>query len=517
MVMVKVSNVVKRCQQWFIVILSNPLYFWIIAALIYVLSRLATWGYPFDSDHWIFYYVGKAWADGGQLYIDAWDHKPPLIFAFNAIMYGVAGGNLVLHRVWLTGISVVTCLLFYVLVKKLVPYLFASNPHYKQDSTMGHLLPKIALLLFIFFTNLSQFASSGNNTENYGLLFLVGMWLAMYMFFTAKRWWYMAAAGICLSVLFFLKGTFLLFGLPLWIGLAIIYHKRLVKLVGWSALFVAPLIVQAIGWIVYFTQQGTFQDFITASFSFSAHYANSAWHGGVSNEPILLAETLLMIAISVVCFVAFLRDVKHGYSNVPYVVTAATYIVGLAAVLSVGSFYPYYLQIIMPLIVILGVYAFVRVRLQKTVRVVAIAAAIVTAVLLYGVSMKQFLNNFTGGASIDARENQQVARYIRANTTPQDKIFDDGYGATLYQMADRQSGTRFVSASVLLLDYRDRYGYNLDGIFICDMEKNKTAYVVMSIDSDLYTKNKPVTDYITSHYQFEKAFDTLKVMKRKAE
>lgn len=517
MVMAKVSNVVQWCRQRCVVILSNPLYFGALAAVVYVLSRLATWGYPFDSDHWIFYYVGKTWADGGQLYIDAWDHKSPLIFAFNAVMYAVAGGNLVLHRVWLTGVSIITCVLFYILVKKLTPYLFASNPHYKQDSTLGRLLPKITLLLFIFFTNLSQFASSGNNTENYGLLFLVGMWLAMYMFFTAKRWWYMAVAGICLSVLFFLKGTFLLFGLPLWIGLAIVYRKRIAKLIGWTAVFVAPLIIQGLAWVLYFVQQGTFQDFITASFSFSAHYANSAWHGGVSNEPILLAETLLMIAISMVCFVVFLRDVKRGHSNVSYVVTAVTHLVGLAAVLSVGSFYPYYLQIIMPLIVVLGVYVFVRVRLRKTVRVITISTVVATVVLLYGISMKQFLNNFTGSASVDAQENHQVADYIRANTTPQDKIFDDGYGATLYQMAGRQSGTRFVSASVLLLDYRDKYGYNLDDIFIRDMEKNKTAYVVMSIDSDLYTKNKPVTDYIASHYQLEKTFDTLKVMKRKAE
>lgn len=505
----------RKLKQTFHAVINHPVLFWVIVLALYSVTRIATWGYPYDSDHWIFYYVGKIWGEGGLLYVNAWDHKPPLIFLFNACMNLVAGDNIVLHRIWLTCVSVATALLFYGLAKRVIPQLLALHTSHHDNSTQAHVLARVALLAFVFLTNLSQFTSSGNNTENYGLLFLVGMWYAYYLFCERRRWWYLMLAGVGLSCLFFLKGTFILFGLPIAVLLIVRYRRSFGTLLRHLTLFGAPVFAQGIGWVWYFIQQGTFNDFIVASFSFSAKYAGSAWRGGVSNEPLLTLETFLVIIPAVIAGAIMLRDVKKGVHNQSYLMLGSSLMLGLLVVLSVGSFYPYYLQIIMPFVVLVSVYAAMRLRSMRIgYRRMMIACVVLLCAFFYAVSCKQLLNNFTGSAAREADEYQQVADYVRAHTQPGDKVFDDSYGATFYQLAGRDSGSRFVSASVLLLDYRDHYGYDLDSVFISDMEHNQTVYVITTRGTNLYVKNIPVTEYLQTHYHLEKAYDTFDVLRR---
>ncbi len=103
-------------------LIGRPVAFWITVVVVFAVARLATWGFPFDSDHWIFTYVGREWiVDGGQLYVDAWDHKPPMIFLMNGIMAALFGDNIVLHRIWLTAFTVLDCWLFFLLAKRVLP------------------------------------------------------------------------------------------------------------------------------------------------------------------------------------------------------------------------------------------------------------------------------------------------------------------------------------------------------------------------------------------------------------
>ena len=71
------------------------------------------WLFPIDSDHWIFYYVGHTWFSGVQLYVGVWDHKAPLIYAFNGVLSVLFGNNLAWHRVVLTLLALLDTFLFY--------------------------------------------------------------------------------------------------------------------------------------------------------------------------------------------------------------------------------------------------------------------------------------------------------------------------------------------------------------------------------------------------------------------
>ena len=117
----------KKVQGYFNKFLESKKVFWITLILIFAAARSAVWLYPYDSDHWIFYYIGKMVANGGLLYVNAWDHKPPLIFEFNALMHFLFGGNLILHRIFLTVLAVLDIFLFYKLASLFSKEFFKRN------------------------------------------------------------------------------------------------------------------------------------------------------------------------------------------------------------------------------------------------------------------------------------------------------------------------------------------------------------------------------------------------------
>lgn len=493
-------------------ILNNPLYFWGLIALVYILSRVATWGYPFDSDHWIFYYVGKIWSEGGKLYVDAWDHKPPLIFLFNGIMNLTVGDSLVLHRTWLTLLSFIDIFLFYKILKIFIPKLFVKIKNFSQSD----LAIKIGLILYVFWRNLSQFTSSGNNTENYGLIFLLLMWLSYLSFRQDKRWWKIMLSGFFCSILFFLKGNFLLLGFPIGIMLLIDNLKTIKYFFIYGTLFVIPIILHAMFWAYYFISQGAFDDFLIATFKFSAMYSGSAWSGDVSNNIILLLVTLILVIPAIFYFIFFIKDLKKNTNNHEYILLGLTFITGLGLTFGVGSFYSYYFEILMPVFVLIFIYVLFNLSRQKKLfKILLVIALVSSAVISYGISTKQLYNSLDGYVNSEAIERQEVADYIKTNTTIDEKTFYYGYGATFYQLADRNSGSRFISASVLLLEYRDNYGFGFDDTFIKDMDKNRPKYIVTYIDRDsLYYANKPIVKYFDKNYRLEKQFETLEVLIR---
>ena len=294
----------QKLQKLVLKTLNNPIYFWFLVVSIYIIARLGTWMYPFDSDHWIFWYVGKMWAQGGTLYVAAWDHKPPLIFLFNGLMYLVFGGNIIWHRILFTILSIVDIALFWQLFKMVLPDLKVKH---------ADIAIKVGLLFYVFWRNLSQFTSSGNNTENFGLIFFLGMMLSYLSFRKNQKWWKMLLSGACFSMLFFLKGNFLLLGIPLGIILLIDNRKNIRKFFGYGIGFLIPLVLQTLLWSYYFLTKNAFGDFFIASFQFSSKYSASAWKGGLSDMSvfyILLAIASPLIIFGPLLFISELRNNK---------------------------------------------------------------------------------------------------------------------------------------------------------------------------------------------------------------
>jgi hypothetical protein len=112
-------------------------------------------------------------------------------------------------------------------------------------------------------------------------------------------------------------------------------------------------------------------------------------------------------------------------------------------------------------------------------------------------------NTFYGSDALGAHNMTLAADYIKDHTTPNDTFFANVYGATFYRLADRNSGSRFISASHPLIDYEFHFGYNFDQEFISDMQHSHAKYIVESNDpNDMYrTQNPSLDNYINQHYK----------------
>lgn len=502
-------------SRFVLAVTKNPLVFWAILILTFAVARIATWGFPFDSDHWIFYYVGHNWiVDGGSLYVDAWDHKPPMIFLMNGIMAALFGDNIVLHRVWLTAFTILDCWLFYLLAKRVLPQMLERVDRDRRiDPTVA---VRLALLCYVFFRNLSQFTNSGNNTEAYGVILVLLMVLAYLKFTENDAWGWLALAGLACGVLFWFKANFLIFGFI--VGVLLLFHgyKRIGRLLAQVLVYIAPIILVALAWFAYFAAQGTFDDFWLASFTFSAKYASSAWSGAVSDNIWLFVSTAALLVPAVILFVVYLRDAKRQWRVQSYHLVGWMFLSGLVLIGAVGSFYAYYLLVTMPFTVLVIMYGMLRVSsLRAAWRWILIAGFILTLVGNYAISSKQLLNTFTGNAHQDAVDKQEAADYVREHTKPDEKIVAYDYGATFYELAQRGSSSRFISASVLLLDFRDGYGLGFNDEFIAGIEKNHVRYVLLSGENrELYATNTQISDYLDAHFRTVKAFGDVEVLER---
>lgn len=496
----------KKFQKLALKVLNTPAYFWTFVVLVYVVARLGTWVYPFDSDHWIFWYVGKIWAQGGTMYVAAWDHKPPLIFVFNGLMSLAFGGNLIWHRILFTVLSIIDIALFWKLLKLVLPDLRVNNTD---------IAARVGLLLYVFWRNLSQFTSSGNNTENFGLIFFLGMLISYLSFRKDQKWWKMLFSGACFSMLFFLKGNFLLLGVALGMVLLIDNWKSIHKFFGYGILFVTPLLLQASFWAYYFFSKGALNDFFIASFQFSAKYSSSAWKGGLSDMStfyILLAVASPLIIIGPVLFIA---DIWKNRTT-EYLFWVLMLISGSFAFFAVGVPYLYYFEIMMPVYVLVATYLIFREQKGPKILYFGYLGVFAFAMILnIGFSTYQIKNTITGRVEEEAEEYSQIADYVNARTAPSDKVFAYDYGATFYRLAGRDSGSRFVSASVLLLENRDNYGLHFDEKFMSEMDKSQTKYVVVYTDRNtLYYDNKPLVEYFNTHYSPEKQIGKFTILKR---
>lgn len=491
---------------------SGPIY-WILVAAVFSVARIATWGYPYDSDHWIFYYVGQNWiVEGGSLYVDAWDHKPPMIFLLNGVMAALLGDSIVLHRIWLTAFAVLDAWLFYLLARQILPRMLDTV----RSGIDRDVAVKLALLLYVCVRNLSQFTSSGNNTENYGVVLVLVLALAFLRYVSSGTWWWLVLAGFACGLLFWFKGNFLIFGAVIGVLLLIHGWKYRWRLVGHVLAYIAPIVLVSLGWFAYFLSQGTFDDFWLASFGFSAKYATSAWSGSVSANVWLFITTAALAVPALIFLIIGLRDTRAQLRNPGFQLTVSLFVAGLVLIGAVGSFYAYYLLITMPFTVLVIMYGMLRVgSFGRVVRALIIVMFVGTLVANYAISMKQLQNSISGvGVEIE-RDSRLAAEYIDERTSENEPIFANVYGAVMYQIADRPSGSRFISASVLLLDHRDGFGFGFNDIFMSEMEANQTRFVVFNdLSRTLYAQNTELDAYFAEHFESVASFGTIEVLER---
>ncbi len=470
--------------------------YWLYVAVVFILSRIPTWLFPFDSDHWIFYYVGREWLDGKVLYLQVWDHKSPLIFAINSGIHAVFGGNIVLHRILFTAVTAAATWVFYLAAIRLFVVFKRRKP--KLDA-------RVATLLFAFFANLSQFTNSANSTENFGILTLM---LAVYAYLRWReqrlvKW--LLYSGFAISLTVFLKINFSLLLIPLIIDFIALHRGLWSRFFINSAVWIAPLIAQVILWFSYFQPRGLLNEFWVATIEFNGKYLRAGWAGNLSGQLVFVAILSASLLFFVGPFYFMLRKRKSEHQLL--------FILGLTTVLFggiLGTFYSHYYLIAVPYLCLVAGAYWREIYESKGFRLLSMVALI----LAFGISVKQLYNRFVGPTATDAENMTSAALYVKEHTSPSDTIVFYGYGATFYRLSERDSGTRFISASHTLIDEREGFGYGFTDKFIGDAAVSKPKYwIVDEATQQLYDDNVMIWRYFKNHYTLETDLEGYQVWK----
>jgi len=478
-------------------LMLSPKYFG-LALGVFFMSRLATILFPYDSDHWIFYYVGRRWLDGDILYLQVWDHKSPLIFAINGGMHAALGGNIVAHRIFLCLVALATLWLFYLTAKRVFEYIHRQN--------VG-LDARVATLLFAVFGSLSQFTNSGNNTENFGVLALI---IAVYCYLRWRKtlmWKWLIYSGAAISCLLLLKINFGILLLPLIIDFVAMYRRDFRRLAFYTGVWILPTLIQAGIWLSYFAPRNLVHEFVIATISFNGKYLRAGWAGNLSGQLVFVAILGAGFLFFVGAYYFLLRNRRTEESLL--------LTIGVSALLFsviLGTFYTHYFLVVIPYFcLVFGSYwrQVMKSRLW-------ILLASLGLVLSFGISGKQLYNRFYGPVAKEANKMEFAASYVKGHTSPHDKIIFYGYGATFYQLAGRDSGSRYISASHPLIDEREGFGYDFTGKYIGDMATTRPKYVVFDRSTThVYGQNKRAIDYFNRRYEVEVSLPGYEIWKIK--
>lgn len=389
------------------------------------------------------------------------------------------------------------------------------------------LLARIGLLLYALWRNLAQFAYSGNNTENFGLIFTISMYLAYFQYHQSRQWFWLLVAGVCLSVQIFLKPTFVILAVPIWINIVwpgLLHYRQhglkailpLLPTIFWQmCIFLVPSIIQAGAWSWYFTSKGVWYEFWLASWEFSQKYIN-----------ILIAETVdllqffminnILIFMPLICLgTIFIWQNRHLLQltvirQIIYLLTVITIIVSASFFL----FFPYYQLIFVPILIILVVSIDWN-RLSWYLKFSLLWIFVFCTVAVYVMSLLYAVSFFNNDELVRNQELWEVTKYVQANLEPGEIFYAHTYGATFYYLSKQKSPTNYISASAAYLDYKYGYGYKFSEKVLADLERHPPKLVIAYVTSKNPYTTTPVQEYVERCYQEVKQWEKYMVLQRK--
>ncbi len=397
---------------------------------------------PFQNDEGLYAYVGRLLLHGGLPYRDAFDNKPPAVFAWYALSFLLFGEHVWAPRLLVALLLSVTTLLVYV-EGKLVWSVRAGL---------------VAALAFALSMGIARLDSNAN-TEYFLVL---PMTAGLVTYTMARRrgggWYLLAGALNGLAVV--TKETALF---PF--AFLIVFHARsysrvtVRKATGEVLLLVAGAVFVGILALLPFVISGTFDDFWSAGVVYTLRYVSDGSavgrvFGAVSRTLLLTFFAGPWVGLSIL---AVLRARKNAQSGEHWLI-AGWLIASYAGIIVVGRFFPHYFVQMLPgmaLLVPAGL-VYLRDMWRQSNRVYL---AWVAVLVFCAGSALFFSADVYGRASPEAPhiakhpdneltlfevDSPRLGEFIRQNTTDDDRIYNLGFQTELYFYADRESPTKFI-------------------------------------------------------------------------
>lgn len=432
------------------------------AALI-VLLGLPTLIIPFATDQVWFALGARTILDGGQLYRDFWDQKPPLIYLLYAVPFGLAGEHMEAVRVFdLINVGLA-----------MAGVLFLGRRFFGERAAI------FAAGLYAFAYLAWTAPSDLGETESF-MAAPLAFAFALYLPDDARPDAPLRAvtAGLLLSVAFAFKAPALLFLLGLPVAELLLRREG-----SWSTAGAAGrLALAALGFAIlpvalalYMAAGGVLDDFIDIQRHYTAHYnAYRFAPGGGSHFRFVLDATsnfiqsaafLVVPAGGAVLFAFFRPSEARGVA-----LLVAVTLLGVAGIWWQGKMFSYHWLVLLPLLALLAGYALDQLvgQFRTLPRPRALGAWVVLAIGLIVLAYPTLRDTYTdyrilfryvdGSMSrreVEAqyhplyRQNHQLVDYIRAHSDEDDRVFVWGLWPQVYFWLDRPLLDRFLVNSGL--------------------------------------------------------------------
>lgn len=401
------------------------------------------------GDEGIYQVVGRVIRQGGLLYRDAWDNKPPILY----LIYAFVNGDHFLIRLLSLVFLIISIILFFLLAKKL----------FNKKSAI---FSSTSIFAVLFSTPFLE----GNiaNAENFMLAPII---LAGLLIFTlSARRSTLIASGILLSLAFLTKivaifdlAAFVIFlaFLQTWKDTEIAnqlkgFAKKIKPLL---VSFILPIIVT----VLFFTSKGILPDFINSTLSQNAGYIN------VGNK-LLFAQGLLMIKVLLLAgFVVLLWKLRHLLSKTQMFIFLWLGF-SLFNAFFAGRPYIHYLLVLLPSFALfIG-----EIIESKKYRLIYLGSLAVMILIIssnfwiYGKTpfyYQNFISFVLGKKSVvsyqdffapHVRRDYMLAQFLRGKLTHDDEIFIWGDNAQIYTLTNKLPPGRFT-VSYHITFYKNAY------------------------------------------------------------
>jgi 4-amino-4-deoxy-L-arabinose transferase-like glycosyltransferase len=430
-----------------------------LACLAFVLLfGLPTIIVPLGTDQVLYSLGARTILDGGQLYRDFWEVKPPLVFLIYTVPFAIAGEHMEAIRV----LDLVNTAVAMAAVFLLGRRFFSERAG-------------IFAAAFYGFTYLTWHTPSLGEAESFMAAPLAFSFL-LYRPEDGRQdaGWRAGAVGLLLGLVFALKATALVFllGLP---AAELLLRDR----ARWTregalqrlALAIGGFLIVQVAVALYLAVAGVLNDFIDIQRHYVAGYNVYRYAPEGSHLRFLLRTTwvwitsasFLVVPAGVAVFFALFRPRQAG----------GVYLIALLSLLGVfglwwqGKMFDYHWLMVVPLLALLAGYAvdqLVALFASALGGPQARAATALLAASLLALAFQPLLNTYDGyrvllryaGGSMTRREveahylplyaeNHQLVDYVRANSGPDDRIFIWGFWPQVYFWLDRPLFDRFVA------------------------------------------------------------------------
>jgi len=457
---------------------------------------------PFMRDEGFYAAVAQKMLDGGIPYRDAFDDKPPIVFAWYALSFLMFGEHVWAPRLLVSLLLSATTLLVYLQGRLL----------------FGGQAGLVAALAFALSIGLAVFETNAN-TEYFMLLPLVG---SVYLFTLAERNLDVrlyALSGFLLGFAILTKETSV-FVLPL---LMLVAANRMRLESGWSGATVRGLF-KPIGGLVIgcgaagiltilpFVVTGTFDEMFNALVVYTLDYVGVvSWSDrlvAVGKMPpylFWLAGPWTVLSAVAIFRLARSRDSEHSLLLIGWVIAT------LIGIVVVGRFFVHYYVALLPVLALLLPVGLRAMRAASPGARWAIAVAIAISLIpTLAVSANIYLQpdadaRHTAKYAGDERavwetESDELGAWLAARTSPDDYIYNFGFQSEIYFYADRQSPTRF------LFDLPFRAGDQYVAEALDELNANPPLYVIDSASyeeaSELNYYSEDIGRWINAYYDY---------------